>query len=341
MAQQLPFINRLGFWLLYLILASGITAFMLWNVPFNGFEGTLIFDVVEGNAHRPYVYRALLPALLRALQSILPLSVLDSIVNWAGQQSFIVAVQHKQHIPPHAFPAFLGLIATTFTCFLIYFATLRALFNHFYELLSRYAIFALCFAAFLTILFTQTHSFLIYDPGTLMFSALLLLFLARRQWLLFFPTFALATINKETTVLLIPLLYLSRPPRALILASVAFLFWGVLFLLIRWQFRDNIGSGLEFHLIDQWQRVTFEELVYLGSLAFLAFLLCFPNWSTKPLLLRQFVFICGLPLLIFLLFFGIVYEIRVFHEVVPALFLLSFPSIVNTYKRFRNITSIQ
>jgi hypothetical protein len=172
----------------------------------------------------------------------------------------------------------------------------------------------------------------IYDFPTLLLFTSSLVLMAQRRWRWYFPVFALACINKETAILLIPIFALYFFACR---ATERRTYWGyicaqaLLFLAIRgaiaWAFRMNPGSPFEFHCLDYNIRKlslpwTIEEAMTWG----IVLVLVFNDLRSKPWLARVAAGMLA-PLLALCLFFGYLDELRDYYEVyVPVLALGAF-----------------
>lgn len=163
-----------------------------------------------------------------------------------------------------------------------------------------------------------------YDPATGMFFSLALALLARQKFGLYYLLFPLATLNRETTFLLLPLFAILYRDR---LAGLAYqvVVYSVLKILVMLAFADFPGEAFLFRpaaVIDEYLS---DPARSLGSLAIFSLMLwlVFRRWEEKPALLRV-AFLTIAPALLALHFLmGFAFEFRVLAEGMPAAFLLA------------------
>ena len=73
------------------VLAAGIVVGRSIVDPgINGYDRAMFPDMVYGKAHKPYVYRALVPSTIRALQAVVPQTVRTNLVEAADRNVGIV-----------------------------------------------------------------------------------------------------------------------------------------------------------------------------------------------------------------------------------------------------------
>jgi hypothetical protein len=251
--------------------------------------------LVNGTAPRPYVYRALAPFLVKTLSEITHVSLFSAAV--------IVM--------------YLSIVGFSLTMLALGKIFLARPYIHPFTLLAPIGL--------LPFLFEARH---IYDFPNLFLFALALYFLAGDRFGRYLLVFVACAFSKETSLLL--LLFFAVQFRSLarkkylrlILAQLG-IYVGVRFLLIE-LFKRNPGSVLEFHLLDQVNAFAEHPILFTSFLIVLGVL----GWlAVKPgalgdSFLRNFLVIIGIPLFILFLFFGMPYEVRVFMEIYPSLFLL-------------------
>jgi hypothetical protein len=162
----------------------------------------------------------------------------------------------------------------------------------------------------------------IYDFTQLLLFTAGLMLMHQRRWWLYYPVFALACLNKETSILLAAVFAVwqcgrifdrSNLPHLLVQGMVGLAILAVL----GWVFRDNPGSSVEWHL----QRNLAPPVTRLAyvRLAVLAVSVLVAVWSVRracPFVSRGFL-ITLLPLLIATLFLGYIDELRDYYEALP------------------------
>jgi hypothetical protein len=177
-----------------------------------------------------------------------------------------------------------------------------------------------------------------YDPATLfLFSAAILFMLQRRFfWVVF--TVALASANKETSILLIPLYALHewtrerRMPFAR--AAAVVLAWGVVRAVLMWIYRDNPGTLVENHFTEHtvWLLATFPVAMRYTLVVVALFAIPVAHrWRDKPVFLRRGLAVTLLPLVIAGALFGFLDELRGYYEAFPFLYLLALPAVMRWF----------
>lgn len=266
-----------------------------WDEPNHSLD-----ELLAGTAHKPFVSRVLMPALVTLTSAALGVDPRLAASVW------IVA-------------ALLGAVVA-----------LRWLCAAFWPLGLAHDLAALAMPLAVPLLSLSFRH--IYDLPALFLFTLGLAALAHRRWWAFLIIYAVGCINKETTLflsLVFALWYARRVEPGL--------FWRLLlmqagiYLLIRlpllWAFRDNPGGTLTLYLglhLRIYQQVLALALVH--ALAFvLVTLACAHGWREKPRGLRRAA--VGLLAVLIPLFFlfGFPFEVRVFYEVFAPIYLLCLP----------------
>jgi hypothetical protein len=180
-----------------------------------------------------------------------------------------------------------------------------------------------------------TFSRQMYDFATLFFFTLELALLARRQWKWFLAVFPLACLNRETTFLLslvFAVHYYPLVERQFLVKMLAV--QALIFVIIRapllWLFKDNPGNAVEVFLPVQLyvlsQILAFSPIGLLALLfvlcGFVILFLMLYRWNDKPPFLREAALVTIPLLVVSYLVFGLPFEIRVFYEAFPVVFVL-------------------
>ena len=334
------FLRKLVILLLYL-LTTGIVLFVFIIRPgINGYSRAMFPDMVYGRAYKPFVYRTLVPTTVRIVAEITPECVKDR---------FRLAVQNKRMISilkweiEYIYEYFIALIIM-FCCFLGFAFMLRYLIRLFYDFPSFVVDLAPVGGLLILPTFFKFYSY-IYDPGTLFLFTLAIILIAKRKLLLFYIVFLLATLNKETSILLVGIFFIRefKVMRNLGLAGHLLLqisLWIAVKASITAIFMNNQGSFGEFHLIDHNLGLISNpyELLYFVSVISIFSALIHYRWTEKPIFLCHCLFITIIPLMLVVLFFGFINELRDYYEAFPFLFLLSLPTIVDIFGLSHNDT---
>jgi hypothetical protein len=260
--------------------------------------------MLAGTAWKPYVTRALIPLLTRLIVSILPV-----------QPEFVAT----------------GWMLVSFVGFVFAFRYLLAAFWRASVLSDALTVFAIVGLLPLMATFSQQ----MYDFATLFFFTLELGLLARRQWKWFLAIFPLACLNRETTFLLslvFAVHYYPLVERRFLIKMLAA--QGLIFVALRapllWLFKDNPGNAVEVFLPVQ--LYVLRQIFAFSAIGLLALLfvvcgvgilaLMLYRWNDKPPFLREAALVTVPLLVVSYLVFGLPFEIRVFYEGYPVVFLL-------------------
>lgn len=167
-----------------------------------------------------------------------------------------------------------------------------------------------------------------YDIPEMVLFTLGLILIVRQDWVLFYVTFVIAVLTRETSGLLILALVLALydrlPLRKLALHVVATVaIWAVIRYFVVQIFHSNGGSLYENHFIGNLQYLygafdfepaAISTLMVFGG--FLPFVLL--TWRRQPSLLKRWLLI-GIPFFALNLYVSVIREVRVFTEMVPLL----------------------
>lgn len=289
------------FWILSLVISLMFLVIYVkdfpWSDPRFGLE-----IMIKGTAHKPFVYRVLMPSLIR----------IASIFHPPTPKIYASVLMY------------LFLVGFVFS-----FRFLADAFLHYKQNSMMISLASFSALVLLRLPYPYAH---LYDFATLCLFTLGLALMVRHKWLAFLLIYLLGCLNKETTLLLTvaftAYFYRRIPNRAFLTLLLAQI---VIFVVIRiwitWQYRGNPGSTLEFNLSRHLAAMTLLPVFtvvysFMGSLGLWAIL---RKWGPKPIFLKQ-TLLSTLPILVVLYFlFGSPFEFRVFYEVLPVAFLLVMP----------------
>lgn len=287
---------------------------MVWTVAIgegiDAYYRSRLPDMVHGTAWRPYVTRALVPMVARAAGSILP----DGFSTPLGDADHtLVVLLMGASLLGYAF-ALRDLSGALFPS-----RPLAA---------SLTALGALAFVP----LFLYPFSRQIYDFTTLWLFTLVLACMARARWAMFAVAFTLASINKETAILLTIVFVAHYAVSRHGMTAAAFwrllAFQLIVFAVVRgvigYVFRNNEGGAVEMHLFDHNQHVLENPMEISKRLWILiaATLAGTRGWRAKPALLRHALAVLAPILLAMGVTVGQLDEIRAYYEVYPVVALL-------------------
>ena len=180
------------------------------------------------------------------------------------------------------------------------------------------------------VLFLMAYQGKIYDMATGAGFALALGLLQHKQFSAYYVLFAIMVINRETTILLIPLfilyLWIKSQYRYYFIFGTLYqiIAYVVITALIRWYFADVPGEAITFQPVNNMQIYFIHPIATLALLAGLAGILylVLRDWQSKPVFL-QAAFLCIFsPLVVMHILIGYAFEMRVFIEAVPVTALL-------------------
>jgi hypothetical protein len=168
----------------------------------------------------------------------------------------------------------------------------------------------------------------IYDyPLLFLYSASILL-MSRRNWRWYYPVFILATINKETAILLIGVYILScwndqSFRKFTFHVSFQLFLYALITFVIRYYYSSNPGTGVEVHFLRNLRLLANPPDMYdLPLMILVLFVLVAKDWSSKPVLYK-YMLIMIVPLLGLGFAFGWIEELRDYYEVYPAVIALA------------------
>ena len=282
------------------------------------FEPAKLSRALEGTAERPYVYRQLVPLLSRGLAPFIPTGLVESLSGAPYPISKTFAALSEAGYQREAASV---LVLIFFS--LVGFAYAQRYFLRTLGLTDpREQLILPLLAQILILPFTIFFGY-IYDIPQIVLITLCLVFLLQRRWMAYFLALALASLNKETSVLVILvfiIFYWSRLPRNsvinLMLAQTAI--YAAIRAILVYTYRDNPGAPMLITLRTHYEQYIAYPPSILITLIFFAPLifLMLRGWKRKHAFLQagsaMFVVLLGL-------FFvaGMPVEFRVFLDALP------------------------
>jgi hypothetical protein len=323
-----------------LYLAASLWILIMWATdvrPFIGlnlFERARFLDLIYGRAHRPFVYRALVPWLVRGILAIIPRSL-----TYGLSELFVDALPivgraadflswERQHLPEYAVT--LGLIYLSIVGYLL---ALRWLVRQCYDMSTPghpWLTDALPLLS-LTVLpvFFKRGTHFLYDLPALFLFTLALACLRAHRLGAYYAVYVIGLLNKETMLLAGVAMMLwfaaQKGPRwrgrVMRHAMAHAALFAVVRLVLMIVYRDNPGEPAELRLLDNlifysypyW----FTAITSVGAVV----LLIGHDWQKKPLFLRLALWLT-VPFFGLYLLAGSWGEIRVFYELFPIGYLL-------------------
>lgn len=325
-------ILRKGSILIFYLIASALVTLTFYVRPgVNQYSRALFADMLSGSAHKPYVYRQLVPATIRSVDFLTPQKPRESVTAWFSQKHRELMVLFEWS-ETHLYEHIISLLISFF-CFLGLAFTLRSLIDLFYSFPPYVADIAPVLGLVVLPAFFRYINY-VYDPATLLLSALAIESAYRRRRWSYYLLFVLATINKETSILLIGVFVV----REITLLSRSQLVMHVALQLILWisvrvfyhvTFAANPGATIEFHLLDHNLLLPLRPgpMIYLCVAFGILLTLVIHRWRTKPQFLRTGLIATFIPIVVLAVFFGYLDELRIYYEAYPFFFLLSLPTL--------------
>lgn len=290
---------RVVFWLTVATLTTAACRFYVSNITWDQPYAALT-ALMDGTAHRPFVFRVLLPALTKLVTLTLgidPISATTALI-------------------------YLAMLGTV--------AGLRWFASVFWAPSLAFDVAALLVPVTLLPLTLGFHH--VYDMPTLCLFTWGLAALAHRRWRILLLIYALGSLSKET-MLFLSIVYAVWYARVLDLRS----FWklllmqGGIYLMIRvmllWHFRANPGEVVQYNLINH--LVIYTQLpgftTGYGIVLALIAMACAWGWHSKPQALRHAALALVATITPLYLLFGFPFELRVFYEAFAPVYLLALP----------------
>jgi hypothetical protein len=298
-----------------------------------------IANQVRGTAHRPYIYRQLVPTTIRAVMAVRSPEQWQSTEQriaasgWIEQFEYLTAFDYTWWYTGDLIPIFLsaGINLLSLVAFAFVF---RAFVEQHVRAPEAFANLATLVTLYLLVHMNREGVYS-YDYPLLLLFTLALLLMWKQAWAWYYPVFVLATFNKETTVLLIlvfVVVFWRRLPVPAFLTHVAA--QSVAFLAIIWGLRrayaGSPGGSVEYHLLDYNMRVVVNPEDAYGVVAFAALfaILLLRDWESKPWFLRRATIVFW-PLFVLTLLFGWIDELRDYYE----FYVVAMPLVAMTVAR--------
>ena len=316
---------------IYFPIAAAIIAVVMYLVVFVG-EGidayyrSRLVDMVHGTAWRPYVTRALVPLTARAGTALTPDAISRSLNGTFAAWTWKPATWSADHAVEYVFVV-LVMTASLFA----FQSALRRLFTETYRAGPATPFVAALAGLAALPAFFGPFSRQIYDFTTLWSFTLGLALMAGRQWTAYLVLFAIATVNKETTILLTLVFavhFILRRPFPANRAAALFAAQVALFLIVRgtisYVFRHNPGEVVEINWANHNRVVLVDPSLMSKRLPLLAAAAAFGawGWRHKAPFLRDAIATLAPVLLVMGVTVGQVDEIRAYYEFYPIVIVL-------------------
>ena len=316
---------RWSYWMVIILLNFVVLSrfLILTDVGDNGHSG--VGSMVYGTAYRPYVYRALVPGIARLVTPFVPVSFVEDVMSFEVTRQWLTLLDAVTY-PREAFVIMLLLLGSLVGFVLVFRQLMRDL--GYSELMQNIA--SIAALSIMPLFFRFGY---IYDFSGLFLFTLGLMLLSQKQFAWYLVVFALATLNKETSILLTAIFVFHYWKR---LNRKQFLWIGILqlaiFVMIKgsltYYFANNPGSFVQYHLSEHLLFFRIAPVAFLVLSTVLGIglvLLVIIGWKNKPIFIRNSTVIFA-PLFVLYIFFGFPLEIRVFLELLPILMILFLPA---------------
>jgi hypothetical protein len=323
--------SRAKVFALYALAALGMA---LWAAPRTSVNPrALLPAMVAGTAHRPYVYRALVPLVVRGLDGTLPAEARSAADSVVARSAFL---SRSLRWEP-AYGTWYALVFLLHWISLVVFGyAVRRLIHASYDAPPASEVAGGAAAIVLVAIHFGYQNF-VYDFPQLALFSLAVAAVAQRRWAVYYAAFALGTINKETTVLLAAIFAATQWRRyssralAVHLASQLAIAAAVL-LALHAAYHGNPGTPLEFHLDHNLHyvprtRQIVHDVIYWGF-----WIVALWSWRRQKSLAAA-ALVVGAVLVGTTLFFGYLGEYRDYYEVFPLLCVLAFGTLTRAPAR--------
>lgn len=290
------------FTLFWIVAAASFSGYVgKWGLR-DGSERFGIEKMLDGTAHKPFVYRQLVPGIANSVDLVFSEEYKDKLVRGINPGKVFVQVVANADTKlrfRYLVVYYLSFTALFVTLFVLQKIVLDAGGNKQASILAPTA-FVLAFP------YIQTNGGYFYDTVELLFLGLTFLAVSRKNLLLFFVLVIPATLNKETFFFFIPALYpfiraYFTATRSITIIGAAILVSGIINVLIKSMYADAPGVAGEMHLLRNMELYsTFRnfraiELTYgiIGPskmaipTVLIVFLIMLSGWSACPLKIRQ------------------------------------------------------
>jgi hypothetical protein len=211
-------------------------------------------SMIDGAAHKPFVYRQFMPALANLADSVFSTQFKDYVVkrfNPSESYARAVSANHSPYAFRYRVIYTLNFLSLFLSLFLLRSIVLSAGGRQMEASFAPTA-FILAFP------YLQTVGGYFYDSAELAFLSAAVLAAVKRKYLLLLALSAFGTYNKESFFFFLPTLYpLLRvylsPKRTVAIILPTLLISGLVNLLLKTVFASNNGGAAEFHLLENFR----------------------------------------------------------------------------------------
>ena len=351
MTEALPRWKQQLFWALVFAWVAGLTTFIYANhkgpTTLNVYERGSLNAMVEGTADRPFVYRMLIPSIIRTLEKPFEAKFTDD-------QDFKPYGDNDDKAGNRFFRSKTAFrissqIVITWLCYIGMGSFLAAICRR----LGR-SVLESNLAGLMAIgaipLWARFYSWS-YDPGTVLLCSFMLWALVSESIPWFALAFTIACFNKETTLFWLPVFFLTMRQKkdasqisVWVTSFVLLVVWGAVKLYIKHLYGSNPGSDLENHQLGTNIAIIthhqvgklFPLLVYVLYWQFGRY-----EWKEAHPTVRLSVLWVGIPLFLGSMTVGNIDEIRALYDILPSLTVLGAPAVLRVMQGFRPIKPLE
>lgn len=319
--------NTFYFGITLLIVSSMVLGSFI-HAKIDGYNRAMFEDMVNGKAYKPFVYRSLVPIIIKSSSLLFPDRIKEEI-NKLGKEKYNFLPIRLNNI--NFFDLLLAMILWYIS--IISFAlAFKKLVNHFYSQNDTLLFILPIIAVAGLPIFFRYYSY-IYDLTHVFLFTLCLYLLVKANWKLYLIIFCVTTLNKETSVLLIMTYYihykrtLSKSDFNKILLTQIVIFITIKIILTAFYY-NNPGTLVEVHLLHNFQLAPYSISQFV-SFIIIGVLIAY-DWKNKPIFLRN-AFYMIIPLFIFTFVLGFLDEFRDYYEIYPVVLLLITHSVIKLF----------
>lgn len=214
--------------------------------------------MLNGTAHRPYVYRQLLPTMANSIERLMPPTIVSKVAEAYQFGPFKYYIKANNLVNKSVSYKFRWIIVywAGFGFLFLSLFVMREVLLH-YDLGKLTSALAPCILS-LSLPIIQTIGGHVYDFSELFFMSLAVLLTLKKRYFYLLIVAAIATFNKETFLLFILTLYpFVREDQSKFRAHAYFVLQlGIALFVNIWiktLFSNNQGGAMEFHLLDNFK----------------------------------------------------------------------------------------
>jgi hypothetical protein len=303
--------------ILLIITPMVISAYI--RVEIDTYDCSRFEEMINGTAHKPFVYRVLVPVIIKSASAAIPQNIKQRINDYGVKN-----VKYLTEKGKNIYLADLLIAAFVWYLSIIGFAlVMKKILTDVYIVDKRVLYTIILFSVMGITIFFRYYSY-IYDFTYLFLYSLSLYYLSKSKWALYLAAFILTTINKETSILLVMVYFIhyrNKLPKPLFvkLLTAQLAIFIVIKTTINLIFINNPGSIVEFHILNN---IAMHPFSLSDFIAFVVLVVAVVyDWKNKPIFAKQSLSVF-IPLVTLTLFLGLLSEFRDYYEVYPPLIIL-------------------